>query len=105
MEKEIDLTLQDIQKRTAEQIRRRVSQLNDAPLSRGKSLLLKHYSGVALTKSQAVEAHCCECMGYYMDGRHDCENPLCPAYPHMPYGILRKRYQRKKPETKKGTEE
>lgn len=56
-----------------------------APVSAGKTLLLKHLDGERLTASQRIKAKCCECMGYYVDGRVDCKIPNCPLYPAMPY--------------------
>lgn len=42
----------------------------------------KEYEG---TRSQAMEAMCHQCMGYYTDGKMDCECTSCPLYPWMPY--------------------
>jgi len=56
-----------------------------APKSSGKSFLLKHLYGETLTRDQAIRAKCCDCMGYYQDGRIDCEISGCPLYPFMPY--------------------
>lgn len=58
---------------------------SDAPKSRGKAALAKHLSGAKLTLRQAALAKCCECMGYWRDGRVDCRMPMCPLYPWMPY--------------------
>jgi hypothetical protein len=35
----------------------------------------------------AIIAKCYDCMGFYADGTMDCECPLCPLYPWMPYRI------------------
>ncbi len=54
-------------------------------MSSGKTALLKYLRGEPIHRAAAVKAKCCECMGYYADGRVDCENPDCPLYPYMPY--------------------
>ncbi len=59
--------------------------IQTAPTSSGKTFLLKHLYGDFLTRDQAIRAKCCDCMGYYIDGRTDCELPDCPLYPFMPY--------------------
>ena len=56
-----------------------------APKSRGKTCLIKHLQGKRLTQRQAILAKCCECTGYYADGRTDCSIPDCPLYPFFPY--------------------
>lgn len=56
-----------------------------APASGGKSQLIKHLKGEPLTRTQAMKAYCCFCMGYYADGKTDCQTPHCPMYPYMPY--------------------
>lgn len=59
--------------------------LETAPASSGKTNLRKHLCEEKLTRDQAIKAKCCECLGYYIDGRADCETPDCPLYPFMPY--------------------
>ena len=59
--------------------------------SAGKSNLIKHLKGKRLTQRQAILAKCCDCMGYYVDGRNDCEMPECPLYPFMPYQADKKK--------------
>ncbi len=58
---------------------------NHGTLSGGKTALLKYLRGEKISRPAAVKAKCCDCMGYYADGRVDCENPTCPLYPYMPY--------------------
>jgi len=53
--------------------------------SSGKKYLIRYLKGEKVTLKQAVLGNCCACMGYYADGRNDCEIPECPLYPHMPY--------------------
>ena len=36
-------------------------------------------------QDEAISLKCEECMNEYIDGRRDCEIPLCPLYPYMPY--------------------
>ena len=53
--------------------------------SSGKTNLLKYLEGKRLTQRQAILAKCCECMGYFADGRTDCAMPDCTLYPYYPY--------------------
>ena len=59
--------------------------LKTAPASAGKTMLIAHMEGKPITLKSAVTAKCCECNGYYNDGRIDCKMPDCPLYPWMPY--------------------
>jgi hypothetical protein len=59
--------------------------LNTAPASGGKTTLLKYLYGDKLTRNASIVAKCCDCMGYYIDGRADCETLECPLHPFMPY--------------------
>ena len=51
----------------------------------GKPYIIKHLHGERITQQQAIRAKCYECMGYYADGRVDCQSPRCPLYPYHPY--------------------
>lgn len=53
--------------------------------AQGRKELLKHLSGKKLTFKQAIYARCFDCVGYYADGKIDCDMPECPLYPFMPY--------------------
>ena len=53
--------------------------------AKGQAFLIKHYQGQKLSASQAIKAYCYSCMGFYADGKNDCEDPLCPLYPWYPY--------------------
>jgi hypothetical protein len=53
--------------------------------ARGKNELLKYLSGQRLTLKQAVYAHCYDCMGFYADGKLDCDMPYCSLHPFMTY--------------------
>ena len=57
----------------------------DGKRSKGKVELIKHLEGEKLTYKKAVHAKCYECMGYFIDGRCDCEIPRCPLYQFMIY--------------------
>jgi hypothetical protein len=59
--------------------------LAGSPQSRGRTLLAKHWRNETLTRGEGIAAKCCDCMGYYPDGRIDCRVPACPLYPWMPY--------------------
>lgn len=41
-----------------------------------------------ITRKMAIEYQCWECMGYYYDGKNDCECVRCPLYAFMPYRRL-----------------
>lgn len=58
---------------------------NRGAASGGKSQMLRHIAGEDLTKGEAIEAKCFDCMGGYADGRIDCQMPHCALYPWMPY--------------------
>lgn len=53
--------------------------------ARGKKEIVKHLSGKKITMLQAIKAKCYDCMGYYSDGKMDCQIPSCSLYPFMPY--------------------
>ena len=55
--------------------------------SSGRSAYRKYLSGKKISRKEALLAHCARCMGGYADGRTDCENPMCPLYPWMPYRV------------------
>lgn len=38
-----------------------------------------------ITPLQAIRQNCWQCLGYYADGKTDCENIHCPLYSFMPY--------------------
>lgn len=63
----------------------RIEAIEKAPKARGKRELLRHHAGLRLTLKQALLAKCCECSGYYIDGKNDCQIPDCPLYSNMPY--------------------
>jgi hypothetical protein len=67
----------------------------DVPSSQGVTLLRRYAQGTRLTARQSILAQCCVCLGYYVDGREDCQMPSCPLYPYMPYRVGRKKYTTK----------
>ena len=62
-------------------------------MARGRKELLKHLDGERLTIRQMVLARCFDCMGYFVDGKADCEIPDCPLYPLMPYRKKGEKYR------------
>ncbi len=52
----------------------------------GRTECLKIHRGEKVSLSAAVKAKCYECMGYYQDGKADCECPTCELYAWMPFG-------------------
>ena len=62
--------------------------------AQGRRELIKHLEGGKLNKGQALKAFCYECLGFYQDGKIDCETPSCPLYPWMPYNPNRQRQKR-----------
>ena len=44
--------------------------------------------GDTLQSKNKIKAYCYDCMGWYIDGKVDCRNTLCPLYPDMPYNSL-----------------
>lgn len=53
--------------------------------ARGQKELIRHLEGHRLTLQQAVYSHCYDCMGFYADGKVDCQMPHCPLHPFMAY--------------------
>ena len=52
---------------------------------RGENEMLAMCDGKRLTQREAIYAQCFICMGYYVDGKEDCQNKTCPLYYYMPY--------------------
>jgi hypothetical protein len=63
---------------------------------KGSNYLKAYAEGKKLTSSQAIQAKCADCMADYIDGRDDCNTPLCPLYDRMPYSS-----QKRKPNPKR----
>ena len=62
-----------------------------SPYSRGRDLWLRMAEkGERLTPVQMILAKCCECSGFFFDGRMDCQVETYSLYPKMPYGKYRK---------------
>ena len=53
--------------------------------AQGKNEMLKHLDGGLLTPREAIKAWCYDCVGFYDDGKMDCERDDCPLHPYMPY--------------------
>ena len=56
--------------------------------AQGRSELIAHHKGKHLTRDEAIRAYCYGCMGYYTDGKADCQQADCPLHPFMPYKTL-----------------
>ena len=63
--------------------------------ARGQKELISHLTGRKISLKASVLAKCYECMGYYADGRTDCEGSDCPLYPYNPAGAAWKNRERK----------
>ena len=63
---------------------------------RGQQELIRHLNQRKITLKAATLAKCYDCMGYYADGRADCEDKECPLYPFNPSGAQWKGRERKK---------
>jgi len=59
--------------------------------ARGQRELIKHLSGDRLTMLQAIHAKCCDCMGFYADGKVDCGLKHCSLHPFMAYNENREK--------------
>jgi hypothetical protein len=53
--------------------------------AKGKNDLINHLEGKRINMKQAVNAHCFDCMGFYADGKQDCNLTKCPLHPFMEY--------------------
>lgn len=53
--------------------------------AKGRKELVAHLEGDRLTLRQMIRAKCYDCMGFFADGRVDCNIPECALYPMMPY--------------------
>lgn len=62
--------------------------------ARGRQELLKYLDGGRLTLKQAVLAHCYSCLGYYADGKQDCNMSKCSLHPFMAYNANRQKQRR-----------
>jgi len=68
----------------------------NGPRAKGRSEIVRHLSDQKLTFKQAIHAKCYDCMGYYIDGKADCQMPNCPLYAFMPYNPNHERRKRGK---------
>jgi len=64
-------------------------------MAQGRKELIKHLKGGPISRKEAMVAKCYDCMGYYADGRADCEILDCPLYPFNPAGEKWKMRERK----------
>ncbi len=63
----------------------RYEAVEDSMTAKGKKEMLAHLDGKKLTLKQAILAKCYDCMGYFNDGKVDCEVKGCSLHPFMPY--------------------
>ena len=63
----------------------KIDRFDGYPYSKGLNLVREHEAGRKISPREAIIAMCCQCMAYYVDGRHDCEMQSCPGYRWMPY--------------------
>lgn len=54
-------------------------------LHQGRKEYINILNGKSSTWKSRSLAMCYDCMGYYVDGKADCGNELCPLYVGMPY--------------------
>jgi hypothetical protein len=61
--------------------------------ARGRKEIIAFCNGEKNSAVGAIKAHCYECLGFYDSGggSRDCENPVCPLYPFMPYSETRQK--------------
>ena len=64
----------------------------------GKRELVRWLEGGKLTRSQAVKAHCYDCLG--MGDSGDCDQETCPLLPFSPFNTLKRAFLRDKREKK-----
>ncbi len=51
----------------------------------GTANLVKYQAGKRLTASASIKAKCAQCMDNYVNGKIDCDLPMCPLHPWQPY--------------------
>jgi hypothetical protein len=58
----------------------------EEPMKRyiGNTMYQKWKKGRKLSRKEAMDAHCAECMGFYADGAQDCKGISCPIYDWRP---------------------
>lgn len=76
-----------------EEKEKRIKNIEKAPLAQGQKELTSYLRGNRLTLSESILAHCYDCMGFYVDGKDDCEMELCPLYPFMPYNPNKSKFK------------
>jgi len=62
----------------------------------GKRELVKWLEGGKITRSQAVKAHCYDCLGMGESG--DCDQDSCPLLPFSPFNLQKRAFLRAKRE-------
>ena len=69
------------------------------PASSGLSAIIANSKGERLSMRKRILGKCCECMGYYIDGRADCGVKACILHVAMPYRADRVKRGKKTPIT------
>lgn len=71
--------------------------------ARGKKEYLAFLRGENLTMKQRVLANCFQCVGFYTDGKKDCEMEECTFHVYMPYrksGVMKTKTMSEEMKTK-----
>ena len=68
---------------------KQIADVKKGKTAKGRLELIKHLEGKNLTIRQAARAYCYYCMGYFADGKVDCNIPECPLHPFMAYNESR----------------
>ena len=83
---------------TDEKIKMRLAEIKkdvkaNGIMAKGRKELLAFCDGEKSTMKGAIYAHCYQCLGYQDNpgDAKDCENPVCPLYPFMPYSPNRQK--------------
>lgn len=53
--------------------------------AKGRTERIQYLEGKAITRHQAIKAHCYDCTGGYTDGARDCGSKTCSLYPYHAY--------------------
>ena len=70
---------------TDEEAAQRLIEARRGAASQGKTAFIKFITGKPIARKEAALAKCFECMGYFQDGRIDCQGYDCPLYLFYPY--------------------
>lgn len=65
--------------------KKRIARKQPGKKAKGRSELARHLKGQRLTRHEAIQGKCYDCMGGYSDGLNDCQMESCTLHPFMPY--------------------